>query len=313
MFAISYDDATALRTFAEAQNINFPLLSDQRSEVIKQFGVLNTEVAPGDVLFYGIPFPGVFVTDSDGVLISKFFHDSYKKRESPETIIEAVTGNIVLNEVDVGAHVSADDIHMTAKLHGGRGTIRQGVIRKLVVGIDLPKGLHVYDAPVPDGMQPLEITIEGPPGLVVGPIQKPPTKPLTIAEPAITLQVWSGAVTFWAEAYAVGELASEVRPLDTASVQIRLDIALQACDATRCLLPTRRSLTLDVPLEVVDVPAMPIHMGHGQREGNFDAMPHMRRLVWRKFRENPLAVPAFIWKNRRMERAARARQQSIED
>jgi hypothetical protein len=52
---------------------------------------------------------------------------------------------------------------------------------------------------------------------------------------------------------------------------------------------------------------MPIHMGHGQREGSFDAKPHMQRLVARKAKTNPWSVPGFIWKNIKLQFAARKR------
>ena len=84
MYAISYDDSEALIEFAEKQGIQFPLLSDIDSKVIRQFGILNEQVTRNDALLYGIPYPGVYVTDEGGVLVAKFFHDSYKKRESPE-------------------------------------------------------------------------------------------------------------------------------------------------------------------------------------------------------------------------------------
>ena len=50
-----------------------------------------------------------------------------------------------------------------------------------------------------------------------------------------------------------------------------------------------------------------MHMGHGQREGNFDGMPHMRRLVLRKVRQNSLGLPKFLWKSLMLEREARKR------
>ncbi|MFT5482247.1 MAG: hypothetical protein ACI9GW_000896 [Halieaceae bacterium] len=33
-------------------------------------------------MLWGIPFPGVYVCDEKGKVISKFFHDTYKKRDS---------------------------------------------------------------------------------------------------------------------------------------------------------------------------------------------------------------------------------------
>ena len=37
-------------------------------------------------MLFGIPYPGAFVCDADGKVTGRFFHDSYKKRDSPETL-----------------------------------------------------------------------------------------------------------------------------------------------------------------------------------------------------------------------------------
>ena len=56
----------------------------------------------------------------------------------------------------------------------------------------------------------------------------------------------------------------------------------QACNDVTCLLPETEILALEVPLTVTDVPALLVHMGHGQREGRFDARDHLQRLTKRK-------------------------------
>ena len=45
--AISYDSEKTLAVFAERRGITFPLLSDDESAVIKEYGILNTVVAEG--------------------------------------------------------------------------------------------------------------------------------------------------------------------------------------------------------------------------------------------------------------------------
>ena len=240
-----------------------PLLSDIDSEVIRCYGVLNTEVSPDVPFLYGIPFPGVFVANAEGEVITKFFHDSYKKRDSAEAIIDAVLGNLVLNDELPCAGGGDLDVKVTAAVHGGRGTLRQGVMRKLVVRFELAEGLHIYGAPVPDGMTAAEVNVSGPDGLVLGDCQKPPTHTLKLTSPEVELLVWSGVVDFVIPFYPVGELVSEVRPLDRPSVTLNLEVRYQACDDRTCLLPRTCNLELEVPLEEVDVPALEIHMGHG--------------------------------------------------
>ena len=45
--AISYDSQDTLAAFAERRGITFPLLSDDDSATIKEYGILNTVVAEG--------------------------------------------------------------------------------------------------------------------------------------------------------------------------------------------------------------------------------------------------------------------------
>ena len=63
-----------------------------------------------------------------------------------------------------------------------------------------------------------------------------------------------------------------------------------------CLLPRRERFTLELPVDVVDVPNLGVHRGHGQREGLYDSTPAMRRLLWRKVRARPLGLVKLIWK-----------------
>ena len=308
LFAISYDDQTVLREFAEKQEIPFPLLSDVDSEVIRDYGILNEQIRPGDMVLYGIPYPGAFVLDADGRVVAKFFHDSYKKRDSPELFLDAARGNIQVDEDAPMAHGGDEEgVELEVALHGGRGTFRQGIRREILVRFRLSEGLHVYGDPVPAGMVPVSIDIEGPEGLVVEPEIRQPTKPLLVEATGTELPVWSDQVDFRIPVYPVGELASEVRPLDQDSARVRVRVRYQACDEHVCLLPRDESFELQIPLDVVDVPALSMHLGHGQREGKFKAMPHALRLMRRKILPHPIGALRFFLRNIRLELAARRR------
>lgn len=283
VYAISYDDQEVLSEYAEKQGIPFPLLSDLDSEVIRRYGILNEQIGPGDGFYYGIPYPGVFVTDEEGVVVAKFFHDTYKKRDSAEIIIDAALGRVQLaEEAPSVATDDDDDIRITAALQGGLGSLRQGIVRHVVVRFELSNGLHIYGEPTPQGMVPTTVSVSGPPGLVVEDPIFPPAKPLTLKGTDIELQVWSHTVDVIVPIYPIGELASEVRPLDQETVTVKVQVRYQACDDTTCLLPRTESLALELPLEAVDVPAISVHTGHGQREGNYDGTRHMKRLLKRK-------------------------------
>ena len=65
--AVSFDSQGVLEHFAGRVGIDYPLLSDPGSEVIRAFGILNDTV-PADNRNYGIPFPGYYVVDENGVV-----------------------------------------------------------------------------------------------------------------------------------------------------------------------------------------------------------------------------------------------------
>ena len=260
-----------------------------------------------DAMLYGIPFPGVFVTDENGQITAKFFHDTYKKRDSPEILIDAALGRVTLDEGTPQVKAGDTEVKITAAIRGGKGSIRQGVIRHLIVRFELAEGLHIYGEPVPEGMVATQITVDGPPGFTVMDAIQPPTRKLHVA--GADLEVWSGTVDLIVPFYATGELASETRPLDMNEAPIEVKIRYQACTDEVCLLPKTETLSFSLPLDVIDVPALSLHMGHGQREGNYNSMPAMRRLLFRKARAYPPGFFKYLFKTLKLSLASRKRAQ----
>ena len=293
--------------FAREQSIPFPLLSDVDSDVIKSYGILNTEISEDDAFLYGIPFPGVYIADEEGIVTAKFFHDTYKKRDSADTLIDAALGHIEIADDAPSASGGDDEIKLTVAVHGGNASIRQGVIRKLVTRFELGEHLHIYGEPVPTGMVATSVTVNGPPGFRTLEPEFPPTEELHLASLGLDLNVYSNTVDIVIPFYADGELASETRPLDVDNVDIEVQVRYQACTNDECLLPRTESFTLNLALDVVDTPSLGFHKGHGQREGAYDSTPAMRRLFLRKLKKNPLGLPKFIWKMIKLESAARRR------
>ena len=92
LYVVSYDEADALADYKNAHGATFTMLSDPNSDVIRSFGILNTTIAEDDHPWYGIPYPGVYVTDSDGVIIEKFFENNFTVRPGPEQLLAALRG-----------------------------------------------------------------------------------------------------------------------------------------------------------------------------------------------------------------------------
>ena len=113
-----------MKTFAEDRDVTYDLLSDADSAVIKRFGILNTTIDPdADVLnratqkgFYGIPFPGVYVTDRDGRVTEKFFHRHYATRTSAGTIRDSAIGRILAKHEVPAAELGDEHVEVSVFL-----------------------------------------------------------------------------------------------------------------------------------------------------------------------------------------------------
>lgn len=153
-----------------------------------------------------------------------------------------------------------------------------------------------------------KVTIDAMVGLVVHDPILPPTDLLRLESLDLDLQVWSGTFDIIVPVDAVGELVSKVRPLDVPSVPIKITIRYQACNDQTCMLPRTETIVLDARLDIIDIPTIGRHTGHGQREGNYDGTNHLRRLFIRQVRSHPLGFLRFVGKSIGLELASRARQ-----
>jgi hypothetical protein len=283
LYAISYDDTEAHAAFAAARGIEFPLLSDPESRVIREYGVLNTLVRPEDVPFYGIPFPGIFLVDEDGVISDKLFNPHLANRETPEAIVDRALGRIEPGDRDLATTRTEDDgIKVTAFLRGGGGVLRIGPRRRLIVRFSLPPGLHIYGEPVPEGMVATHVEIEGPDGLRSEPVARPPTRPLELPAVDATLHVWEGTVDFVVPVFANSQLASRFESGEPELVDIRIQVRYQACDDVQCFIPRTRTLELQVPLEPSTIPDFDEMRGAAALVIDMDTKAHFQRLVARQ-------------------------------
>ncbi|MGH0030840.1 MAG: protein-disulfide reductase DsbD domain-containing protein [Myxococcota bacterium] len=183
-----------------------------------------------------------------------------------------------------------DDVRVSVFVQGGRGTLRQGIVRRLVARFELREGLHVYGEPVPDGMVATRVEVSGPEGLVTLDPVAPPTRPLHLAGLDLTLNVWDGGVDIAVPFYPRAEIVSECRPVDEEAVPVDVTVRYQACDDATCFAPKTETFHLDLGREPVDMPDLAFHGETGQRKSTMDGAPHMRRLILRQLRRHPLGV-----------------------
>lgn len=99
---LSYDTAEKQAAFAAQRDIAGSFVSDPQSDIIKAFGLLNTNHQPGE-FGYGIPFPAIFILNGDGVVQARLYEEdyltnakSYQQRPAIEIVLEsaaAAAGN----------------------------------------------------------------------------------------------------------------------------------------------------------------------------------------------------------------------------
>jgi peroxiredoxin len=87
LVVISYDSADDLKRTATKRGVTFLLLSDPGSKTIEAHGILNQE-ATGKAK--GVPYPGVFIIDQEGVIRKKLFMEGYKERHQSSDLVCAL-------------------------------------------------------------------------------------------------------------------------------------------------------------------------------------------------------------------------------
>ena len=84
---ISYDSEPILKRFADKNAITFLLLSDAGSKTIDAYGIRNKEASGRSA---GIPLPGTFILDQQGIIRAKLFREGYRDRHPPAELIQVI-------------------------------------------------------------------------------------------------------------------------------------------------------------------------------------------------------------------------------
>ena len=270
VYALSYDEADALRDFGEAHSITYNLLSDPDSEVIRSFGILNTLIDSDDHPWYGIPYPGTYVVGADGAITHKFFDNNLAVRTGPEQLLRAVLGQPM---PEARADEAAPEaVQVNIALDGS--SLAATVQRDLVVRFSVPAGRHVYAEPAPQGSVPVDVVLDDNDCLVQRPVVRPASEP--------------HALTGTGESFQVHHDLFELRlPLTVnnaagggaAEITVSGEVRWQCCDDEVCDIPTSQRFELTLP--VAESPAVAMGSKRGAAlEPN--AMAHFQRMSERR-------------------------------
>jgi peroxiredoxin len=237
--AISYDPVEILTGFAANHGITYPLLSDVGSETIASLGMLNTWIED-EVRFWGresedkhrgLPLPGVFLLDADGIVAAKHFERSHRNRASAATLLSMLGAPSPSHEIT--AEGSGPSLAVRVNIH--RADYFPNQVFPIEVEVAVEPGFHVYLPPVPDGYRPLSVSIEGPEGIFTEAPGLPDGEPFEMLGESFT--VASGTI----RAVIPTHIHESV-----GDVELTVVVSYQACDDDTCLIPTE----VRVPVEL---------------------------------------------------------------
>ena len=245
LVAISYDPVPVLAEFARRRSITFPLLSDQGSNTIKAYGLLNTTVAPTNTTQYGIPYPGTFFVDRDARVTSRVFETAYQERDTISSMLVRLGRTLDVTATKISAP------HLEVTTFTTDQAVAPGTHFSIVLDIAPARRVHVY-APGVTGYRPIALTIAPQAGLIVREAQFP--KPVDYYFKPLDehVNVYSQPFRIVQDVAIEGTREAEAALKDRATLTIQATLDYQACDDKICFNPQSVPLSWTVNLKPLD-------------------------------------------------------------
>jgi hypothetical protein len=255
--AISYDTLAILNDFAQRHKINYPLLADPDSQIIRSFNVLNAEATGKEK---GMAHPGFLYIDPGGIIREEYFEAKYTDRFTPNNVIgklfpelaEEVTGNV-------------EAPHLRLTLEQSDRTVVPGSRVSLTAEIELPPEVHVYAPGVEGGYKPIQLILQTPLGITLAPVTYPNPKILYLKAIGEHVPVFEGKFRVTQDATVNFSRTSDIaRSLVSSSKTITImgDLKYQACDERVCYPPASVPVTWSLEVLPLDLKRSPGDIRH---------------------------------------------------
>jgi len=269
--AISYDSPAVLADFAERRGITYPLLADEGSSVITEFGILNTVAAEGvgpnqddpdviaDVAKYvsvfgssqavvGTPFPGTFMLDAEGRVSSRFFEEFYRERNT--------TSNVML-KLGIGlspiAAITGETAQLKFTAYPSNTTVFVGTRFSIAVDVEPGPDMHVYAPGAEElGYRVISLNLAPVPHVRFEPVEFPASEIYYFEPLDERVPVYQGPFTLLQEVIVSGtdEAEAALAELDALTLSGSLDY--QACNDVLCFEPVSLPLSFTLDLDLLD-------------------------------------------------------------
>ena len=243
--AVSYDAVPILTDFSNRRGVTFTLLSDPGSATIKRYGILNTTVPETNQQSYGIPFPGTFMLNTQGVVTSRFFEQAYQERSTVGSIMARLG-----NKVQVQATtLSSPQLEMSS--FATDNTVAPGTQFSLVLDLRPARGVHVY-APGVTGYKPIALSVEAQPGLVTRGAEYPRSEDYHFKPLNEHVHVYQQPFRIVQDILIDPSPQGQAALKGMSSLTIKGLLNYQACDDKVCFAPQTVPLTWTVTLRQLD-------------------------------------------------------------
>ncbi len=234
-----------LADFAKRRGISFPLLSDAGSATIKRYGILNTTVPESNQQIYGVPFPGTFFLDRQGVVTARYFEQAYQERNTVASIL-ARSGN----RVDAPqTTITSPQLALTSSSTDAR--VVPGTRFSLVLDVRPGRGMHVY-APGVTGYKPIRLSIEPQPGVVVREAHFPSPEIYHFKPLDERVQVYQRPFRIVQDVVIDASPDTQAALKDVSALTLKGTLDYQACDDKVCFSPQSVPLTWTVAIGHLD-------------------------------------------------------------
>ncbi len=254
--AVSYDSPALLRDFARRKGITYPLLGDADSTIIRAFDILNTNFHPGEMP-YGVPFPGMYLIDVNGIVRAKYFEDDHTERYTAASILVREFGGTA---GQAGPTVETPQLTLTSS--ASDAAVPPGARLTLLLDVDLKPGMHLYAPGVEGGYIPVDWQVSptperAPKAWLVRPVNYPPSEQLHLAAIGETVPVYRGRLRLMRDLTLGG--SQDLRPLlgPDRTLTVAGSFRYQACDDRMCYAPRTLPLKWIFHIERLDAQRSP--------------------------------------------------------
>jgi hypothetical protein len=254
--AVSYDSPTILKDFAERHKIEFPLLADQDSKMIRSFHVLNEQA---DGMTKGMAHPGFVYIDEQGVIREMYFEAKYTDRFTPNNVMGKLFPELA---EEVRQNVEAPHLQLT--LAQSDRTVVSGNRVTLAAEIELPPGVHVY-SPGVAGYKPIQLVLHPSGKIQLSPVNYPSPKILYLQAIKEQVPVFEGKFRITQDVtLPFSKVGDGLRAVTSSDKKISIagELLYQACDEKTCYRPTSVPVKWELTVQALDLHRSPENIRH---------------------------------------------------